>query len=157
MTFTLVPNVIPVVISFTAGTLMGQIDKWHWDAKDGTVSVDAAGEGHGPYIVQGTDLILELQTLGSLSNQLNDLTGVTFVAQFREYKSSNVVQAAAEFTLLDTNTVRVRVSATGTAAIQGRKGVWDLEASWVDSDGTIGNRTRRILEGRYKMDTEVTR
>jgi hypothetical protein len=157
MTFTLVVSSPDPVLSFSAGTIMAQIDKWHWDNRDGSVSVDANGEGHGPYITQGTDLILELQTLGSISNALNDLSNVGFSAQFREYKSSNVVQATAQVTLIDANTARVRVTAAETAGIQGRKGVWDLEATWTDADGSIGLRTRRILEGRYKMNTEVTR
>jgi hypothetical protein len=149
--------------SIDPDTPMSEIDRFHWETKDGAVFSNAAGEGFGPRIIQGQDLILEIRTLSNINGFPNDIELVTFQAQFRKHKNDPVVQAtAAPFVGVpnpQSDTIRLQVLAADTALIVAHRGVWDLEATWTDTEGTplLGVRTRRILEGRFALDREVTK
>lgn len=152
----IVTEVPDVVVAIQQGTLMVQIDRYHFDSRDGTVYVDGAGEGHQPPVGQGSDLILEVETISNVSGMPNDLAGVSFQAQFRSRKQASGVQAEATFTQISSTVIRLHVSAAATAAMTEPNGVWDMEASWIPS-GESFTRTRRILEGRWELSGEVTR
>ncbi|RKZ13199.1 hypothetical protein DRQ53_13665 [bacterium] len=157
MTLTLVRSYPDPAVSIDPGGSMALTDRWHWDSADGSIYIDANGEGHGPPLIQGSDNILEMQTLALVGDAPNDLLNVTFSGKLRASKKDPVIQAEFTFMLVpDSNNeiVQLRLSAAASALMTSPTGVWDAEARWFD-DSIQDIRVRRFVEGRYLLSLEV--
>lgn len=110
-------------------------------------------------IDQGTDIAVEIRCIDPATNSAKDLTNYNVAAKLKKNYNSDSADTV-EFTAIipDPSTdgiVTLALTNTQTDLLKSGRYVYDVEISFVDSDGeTI---IERILEGRVQVTPSVTR
>lgn len=110
-------------------------------------------------IDQGTDIAIEIRCIDPSTNSAKDLTDYDVAAKLKKNynsDSADTVDFTAIVTSPSTNgIITLALTNTQTDALKAGRYVYDVEISFVDSDGeTI---VERILEGRVQVTPSVTR
>jgi hypothetical protein len=116
---------------------------------------DARGHWHLPMIVQGATAAFEL-TFQRPDQSYVNISAMTFAGQFRRRKNDTVIQASASFSQPDSQTLRVRLDFSDTAAMTSRSGYFDIEATYDDGEGGL-DHVARPVKGTYRLDRESTK
>ena len=110
-------------------------------------------------IDQGTDIAIEIRCIDPATNSAKDLTNYDVAAKLKKTYSSDSADTT-EFSAIVSSPssdgiITLALTNTQTDALKAGRYVYDVEISFVDSDGeTI---IERILEGRVQVTPSVTR
>ena len=110
-------------------------------------------------IDQGADVAIEIKLLEK-DGSVKDLTGFSAAAKMKRSYNADSDNTQAFTTRIDSQTPEngiliLELSNTQTDALKAGRWVYDVEISYVDSDGD--NVIERVLEGNVQVTPSVTR
>lgn len=110
-------------------------------------------------IDQGADVAVEILLLEK-DGSIKDLTGFSASAKMKRSYNADSDNTQAFTTTIDTDTPEngkliLELTNTQTDALKAGRWVYDVEISYVDSDGN--NVIERVLEGNIQVTPSVTR
>ena len=110
-------------------------------------------------IDQGADVAVEIKLLEK-DGSVKDLTGFSAAAKMKRSYNADSDNTQAFTTIIDANTPEngiliLELSNTQTDALKAGRWVYDVEISYVDSDGD--RVIERVLEGNIQVTPSVTR
>lgn len=110
-------------------------------------------------IDQGADVAIELQLLEK-DGSVKDLTGFSAAAKMKRSYNADSDNTQAFTTIIDSQTpdngkLILELSNIQTDALRAGRWVYDVEISYVDSDGD--RVVERVLEGNIQVTPSVTR
>lgn len=110
-------------------------------------------------IDQGSDVAVQIHCLEPDTNAAKDLTGYNVSAKLKKNYNSDSADTTSFSSIVanppEDGVVTLTLTNTQTEALRAGRYVYDVELSFVDSDGaTI---VERILEGRVQVTPSVTR
>jgi hypothetical protein len=110
-------------------------------------------------IDQGTDIAIEIRCIDPATNSAKDLTNYDVAAKLKKNYNSDSADTTAFSSIIASpptdGIITLALTNTQTDALKAGRYVYDVEISFIDSDGeTI---IERILEGRVQVTPSVTR